>query len=825
MRFAPTLIIPFLVLSAQLPALAQTPSADLPDSGPGLISGAVSDAEGQHLSGVAVTVRSDADSALVTGVMTDQDGRFRVEGLQLGSYRLHVATIGYQSRTSEVIELTADAAEVDLGEIQLESAPIELEGIEAVAERATMVVEADRTTYNARAMPVAASGTAIDVLRSVPELEVDVDNNVRLRGNRPVAIHLNGRPTPMSGEELANFLEQLPGDRIERVEVMPNPSARYDPEGMGGIVNIILRDDVELGLSGSLSLNASTRNRQSLNGRFNVQRGRLTLFSGAGANLYRYDWLTQTRRQNLVTDPVTIIEQNSISDGRQDGWNLDWTAEMRVGEQATVWSSARIFRMGSSAEGVTKYDILVDEANRLEERYDRRNDSDYTWNSHNFDFGFKQVFEAQRHELTIDGRITRGDNDNETVQTRLFHILASQPVDRPLELTLNDVDAGSGNLSIQGDYVRPLGEARLELGYRAWQRDQDNDNLLRIFATQDASNPEAREHGGYDYRETFHSLYATYGRTIGDFGFQAGLRAELSSTRFHSAVADTALDRDYNSLFPSFNVSYTLEQGRTLRFLYSRRISRPSAFYLDPFVPSTDPLNRFFGNPDLKPSYTQSFSIDYSWTGQIGTLRVEPYYRRTNDMWERIQTVGADGVATTTWQNSASARAFGSNFTVSLASGGRISGSTNLSVYRDQRDGTNLGDYRNAATLVSFGGNMGIRLGENLTAQINANHFPSSSILQGRDSGYTWSTLALRQQIWNGKGTLSLNVVDPLNLNTFDSWSQDASYVQESRSSFTSRVVTLGLSYNFGTQPDRQSRPGQDVVDEPAGATIPVPSR
>jgi hypothetical protein len=327
-------------------------------------------------------------------------------------------------------------------------------------------------------------------------------------------------------------------------------------------------------------------------------------------------------------------------------------------------------------------------------------------------------------------------------------------------LTLNDIISGNGNLSIQADYVRPLGDARLELGYRAWQRDQDNDNLLRRFAMEEAAELDEQLHSGYDYREIFHSLYATYGKTIGSFGFQAGLRAELSSTRFFSPVRDSVFDRDYNTLFPSLNVSYTPQPGRTIRLLYSKRVSRPAPFYLDPFVPPTDPLNRSFGNPELEPSYTQSYTLDATWTGRLGTLRVAPYYRRTSDVWERIRTVDSDGVATSVWQNSASARAYGSNFTVSLASAGRLSGSTSFGIYRDIRDGTNLSpEYRSSAFLWSLGGNLGIRLNDGLTTQIMANHFPTQSILQGRASGYTWTSLALRQQIWDRRGTLSLNVL------------------------------------------------------------------
>ena len=781
------------------------PAGQIP-AGPGRITGLVTNEAGEPLAAVAITIRSAVDSALVTGEMTGANGRFRVDGLPPGSYLLRVSFIGFKPRSSEVIELSRDAPVKDLGEIRLEVSAIALDAVVAEAERAEVVIEADRTTYNTQAMPVASTGNATDVLRAVPELEVDIDNNVKLRGNQAVAIHLNGRPAPLRGEQLANFLQQLPGNRIARVEVMPNPSAKHDPEGMGGIVNIVLKDDLDLGLSGSLSANASTRNRQYFNGRINYQKGRLTLFTGAGVNTHESVSTNYDFRQNLVTDPITIIEQNGSSNNTSLGWNLDWTAELKVGERATLWSNAWMFASGNDTDGVTEYGIL-DEDRIARDLYDRENESEMTWGNYNFGMGFKQVFVPQKEELTIDGRYSTGVNDSETLNTRLYHMLAGQPVDMPLELTLNDIDAGNGNVSLQADYMRPFGGGRIDIGYRAYQRTQDSDNLLSIFASPEATDPSSSSHSGYEYEELFHSLYTTYGRTFGRFGVQAGLRSELANTKFESLVTDDQFDRDYNTLFPSLNLSYTLQPGRTIRVLYSKRISRPPPFYLDPAVPSTDPLNVQRGNPDLRPSYTQSFSADFSWSGSRGTLRVAPYYRYSTDVWERIRTVDSDGVATSRYENAASSKAYGSNFTVSLRPSGRITGSTSFSLYRDVRDGTNISsEYRRSAYMWSLGGNIGAKITESLTAQAFANHFPQQSILQGRASGYTFTSLSLRQQLWGTKGSMSLNVSDPFNLHRYNSTTRDATYIQTSRSSMESRVFTLGLTFNFGKPPQQQSR-------------------
>lgn len=813
-------LLPGLLLAA--PALSQNPPArpagQMP-SAPGRLIGSVVTLEnGQPLGAAAITIRSAADSSLVTGVLTSQEGRFSIEGLPFGSYTLRVSLLGYKPRSSEVVNLTAEKVSHDFGAIKLDVLPVQLQAVEAVGERQGVVIEADRTIYNTKSMP-AAAGTATDVLRAVPELEVDVNNNVKLRGNQAVAIHLNGRPAPLRGEQLANFLQQLPGNRIDRVEVMPNPSAKHDPEGMGGIVNIVLKDNLDLGLSGSLSVNTSTRNQQGVSGRLNYQRGRLTLFTGAYTNIYQSLSTNYDLRRNLRADPISSIEQNGRSDYEGRGGGADWTAELKVGKQAHLWSNAWMYGSGNDNQVVTAYGIL-DDVTGVRERYDRTTNGDGFFGNIDVGLGFKQIFQQQKEELTIDGRISRGRGDNDSRVTKLFLMVDGAPADVPDELTLNDIDNGSGNLSLRADYFRPFAKGRVDVGYSAWQRTQDDDNLLRIFDTPDAITPRDEVHSGFEFEEIFHAFYTTVAQTFGKFGVQAGLRGELASRHFSSLVVDREFETDYNSIFPSFNVSYNIKQGRTVRLLYSKRIGRPYPFYLNPFVPSTDPLNISVGNPDLKPTYTHSFSTDFSWTGTKGTVRIAPYFRKTINVWERIRTVDTAGVATNRWENAASSKNFGSSFTVSLRSTGRVSGSTNFSLYRDVRDGSNLTTaLRRSAFMWSMGANLGVKVTPSLSAQTYANYFPQQSILQGRATGYFFNMLGLRQQLWGTKGSISVNISDPLALQKFNSSTRDASFIQNSRSSYRSRQANLSFTYNFGKPPQQQSR---RTAEEGGGETIRV---
>lgn len=792
----------------------------LAQQGPGRLTGAILNPEGQGLAAAAIAILSARDSSLITGALTTKDGKFRIDGLPLGRYTIRVSLIGYKPRRSEVVTLTRDTSAYEFGSIKLEVSAVQLPGIEATAQRAPVVQEADRTTYNTKTMPQSA-GTTIDLLKAIPDLEVDINNNVKLRGNQTVAIQLNGRTFPLRGEQLANFLQQLPGNRVARVEVVHNPSAKNNPEEMGGILNIVLEDKIELGISGSVNANTSTRNRQGFGGRLNFQRGRLTLFTGLSGNVYADESFNYDLRQNLIARPLTHIETNSAYDNSNYGGFGDVTAELKVGKQAAFSTNSYWSYSTNNSDGLLKYGIL-DEALAARDRYDRDSRNEGYYGNYDVGLSFRQIFQQQRHELNFSGRISNSSSDSENTLTKEFILAGGNPVDLPIELTRNEFDSGSGNLSIQADYFRPLEKARLDVGYRAWKRDQDNENMMRIFPTVDAAAPRQQTRSGYAYQEVFHSFYGTVSRPFGKFSVQAGLRAELTATHFESRVVDLDFDRDYNTLYPSINLAYTPKPGRSARLYFSRSIGRPSPNYLNPVVPSVDSLNRSFGNPDLKPSYTFNYRLNLTWSGKSGSINAGPYYTHQLDMWERIRTVDTLGVATNRWENGNFVDRYGTNVGVSLPATGNLNGSLNMSVYREERDGRNISEsYRAAAWMTSYFAYFGYKVRPATTVNFNANYTPIQSILQGTASGYMWMTVGLRQQFWGTKGSLSVNVQDPFALQKYNSNTRDATYIQSSRSTNRTRVATVGFNWNFGKPPQRLTR-GMEGGGGDAGEVIRV---
>jgi outer membrane receptor protein involved in Fe transport len=717
-------IILLLALTAPSLAFAQAgPPGQMPlNTAPGKLSGTVTGPDGQPLASVGITVKSATDSSMVTAVITQKDGKFRIDGLPFGKYTLRVAMIGYKPRSSDVFALTPEKTSIEVGAIKLEVAPVQLNAVEAVAEKSPVVVEADKTTYNAKTNPVAATGTTADVLRTVPELEVDVDGNVKLRGNQSVAIQINGKPAPMRGEQLARFLQQLPGNRVDKVEVIQNPSAKQDPDGSaGGIVNIVLKADLDLGLSGSLNASTSTRNQQNFGGRLNYQHGRLTLFAGGNHGLYEYQQTNRDFARTSSRAPTSILQTGDANNDNNSSFG-DLTAELKVGKQATLSTFSYWNMWGGGNSTLTTYDIMND-ASVTMDRYTRDTDNENAYKGLTANLGFKQIFVRSKHELTIDGMVSRNGGDNENTSTKVFLMSGGAAVTLPDELTLNVVDDESKNLRFSLDYIRPLDKLNLNMGFGAQRRLQEYDNDLRVFADPDAVTQTGGTHTLYNFDEVYRWVYFTASQTIGKFGLQAGLRAELATSEFELPLDDQLLDNDYNSVFPNVNLSYTVKPGRMIRVGYRKTIGRPSPYVLNPYVPSTDPLNRYIGNPNIRPNYTHNFTSNMSWSGQKLTLTLGPYYRRTVDAWDRIRTVDSVGVSTMRYENVATVENYGSNFSLSVRPTGKLSGSVNFGVFRDVRDGSNIGSqYKSSAWRWSMGGYGSFRFNKTLTASANANY-------------------------------------------------------------------------------------------------------
>jgi outer membrane receptor protein involved in Fe transport len=821
---SPGLLLACLVLSlflAPAPTVAQIP--ERPPSAPSdarsdsALLGTVVDAEsGAPLVGADVVVFR-AGGGVVARAVPGTDGRFRVEGLPPGAYRLEVIYLGRGTVTLSGLELEAGSGPLDVGRLEMGAHPIDLEGIQVETARPEVTFEADRNVYHVGEMAATAGGSLADALEGVPELELDVDGRLELEGNTP-EIYLNGRPAPMDAESLAAFLEQFPAELIDRIEVIPNPSARFQAEGAGGIVNIVLQEGAELGVSGSVFANAGTRGTTGAGGRLAAQRGALT--GNVGVNLRRTDQRSSAfdQRQNLVTDPGTFLEQDRESRDGPLTAAIDLRAEYQAGENVVVWTRARLD--GTDGEAWTHTRIREwDEGDLPAPTAERRveNDRDRTSGALTLGFDYR-IGGARDHELS--GRIEGDRNRNDQLRTRSTYGLVGEWEDVFLdarELDRREQDRSNGGYGL--DYARPLGGGlQVEVGVSGHHRDHDNARRVEAVlpATGSAAGAILPSEGavateGFFHGQRFHSGYLTTSGRRGDLALQAGLRVERTSTLFRLPDGE-AFDSHYTRLFPSVNARWQANSATQLRFSYSQRIRRPGPGALNPIDQSADPYTREVGNPDLAPQFTHSYRVDLRWSGALGSLALSPTYQLTTDEWLDIRTVDALGVATESPENLGTTRRYGMSVTASLRERDGWRGSLTARGARESREGgpeaLAMAWDRSLANW-SLRGNLSKQINRDLSLQSRLNYRPGRAVPQGRVSGQVTTRVGARLRVMDRRGAVNLTLQNPLESATSRSETRDATHIQIGERTSSRRAAVVSFSYAFGGGGSGEGRRGR----------------
>ena len=762
------------------------------------------------LEGVEVVLRRATDSTVVAHTMTGADGRFRVDSLRFDHYLLRASLVGYQPWRRSDVTLGETAPDLDLGRNALEVSPIAMKPVDVSTERATTILAPDRNIYLTRDLPGASTGSATDVLRGVPELDVDVDGHVSLRGSESVNIQFDGRVSPLSDHDLDHLLRSMPGNRIDRVEVVANPSAKYDPEGTAGIVNIVFKKNVGLGLSGSV--NGTLGERYSTpSAHIAWQRGKLTAFGSFAGARSHWDSQADKFRQSFLASPPTTFDSNSDYAYSDHYGSVDASVDYALTQRATLYATMYGY-LGSGGTNELDHNTLVDSTQAGSSRYLLAYDDGWTARSPSFTVGMQHVVQGGRDERSIEYLESGSDGDSH--YTGYQHTLVPAGVDD--ELTSLGGKNHYHQRSLQIDDTQPLGsKGKLELGYKGTERVTGNTRALSILTG--SGDPPITDATGYEDRERFQSGYLTLGQTVGRLSGQLGVRGESARRTFDATSLGTSYEHDYASLFPSANLAWEFGAGRTLRATYSKRIERPASDMLNPDIPVTDSLDIDVGNPALAPQYTHSYSIDAGWSGSRGSLRLSPYYRHTTDAWDQVTTVDAGGAATTTWVNAASVRVMGASLTGSLRQANRLGGTMSLDLSRQHHDASNVLEplVQDVLTWAAMG-NAVYRTWRTLDLQAYARFSPKQVLAQGYSTANIRSSIGVRWKT-NDRITSGLTVSDPFNVAHQTSAIGDPTYVETTSTHTGVRGVSGYLTWSWGgKEPVEQERRQHSEAPQPS---------
>ncbi len=772
---------------------------------------------------------------VISGMLTPHNGEFRLENIPVaGQYKLKVTLIGFKPYEQNVAfdmkrpengggnEMGAALFDKDLGNIKIDIEDKVLENVTVTSEKPGLQLGIDRKVFNVDKNLVSAGGTAVDIMRNVPSLNVDIDGNVTLRNNAP-QIFVDGRPTTME-------LDQIPADAIESVEIITNPSAKFDASGgTAGILNVILKKNRKVGYNGSLRSNVDSRGRVGLGGDINVRQNKVNAFVSGNFNQRRSISNGNTERLSMLDNPYTKLYQTdrSVMNGNFifGRAGIDYFINNRSTLSGSINLGRGRFRPNNSS------DLWVDTlgspvTSSLVKRY---SETKREFRNIGTTISFKHNFPKAGRELTADITYNRrkGPNDNLVITDYFMPDFVTK------DFTYTQRQIGDGinkNLIFQTDFVNPLSEtSKLELGLRAAFNENTSDNA---FYTVDPSTGQLILQPAslvdYQSKDRVLAAYTTYSNKIKNFGYQLGLRAESSFYEGILTKTNERFDIDFPiSLFPSAFLSQKLENNQELQLNYSRRINRPNFWQLSPFTDSSDFLNLSKGNPGLNPAFTNSLELSYQKIFKNrDNLLLTLYYKNTNNLITPYQQVQIEPITgkeqvINTYINANSSYMSGLEMTLknNLAKWWELTSNLNLFISKIKIDDPSIGS-QDALTSWLFKVNNSFKATKKLSLQLSGSYqsktilppgggggrgghgggmFGQSTSAQGYVRPVYYVDMGLRYTfLKENRASISLNMNDVFRTRVSDIHSESPFFIQDVFRRRDPQVVRINFNWRFG---------------------------
>nr|WP_314496194.1 TonB-dependent receptor [uncultured Chryseobacterium sp.] len=773
------------------------------------VTGTIVDKSNQPVPYASVTFSHKENKLFSDATLTDEKGQYQLE-LTPGNYDISVEAIDFKK--SVVNKQIAAAGNIGALSIEAETSPTNLktqdiQGVTITVATKPYKVELDKRTYDPSQDIVSKGGNLQDVLSNVPSVSVDTDGTVSMRGSSNVRFLINGKPSALLGiDDGANALQSIPADQIERIEVITNPSSKFEASGTAGILNIILKKSKKTGFNGSVIGTLGYLPQTNLNTNLSWRKGNLTWFLNGGGG---YRESKNTNRNNarffnaVLDDDRTSTDQESITNSNNSNYNASTGIVYDVSDKTSINASATVRTFESENIGDITYDYrFLRDPNSFVRRMNTGSNDNLAFQG---DFGIDHKFDDKGQNLSVSVSLQSNRSYNNTD--------VNQTENNAFNLQ-NVIEQTTKNKTLVGkaDYELPLGEnSRIEAGYRLDinQNIYDNDVLERTI-----SNPEFHflNNFTYDayYREIFNAGYIQFKSKVGKFGYQVGLRNEYSQVDIKYSNLDYNTDninnkKTYNNLFPSVFLSYEIAKDNQFLVNYSRRIDRPRSFFLIPNPSYTDNQNIFDGNIDLNPSYVDSYEFGYSISKGKFTVNPTLYYRHSTDDVKMLVYSDIFGAFHTKPINLGTDDRYGLdlNFNWDATKWLKFLGNVDLFGYKTT-------GISNAPELLgkplSFEGS-GFSTRARLTSTFKVDKTFSfqlqgfyrgaqKAVNQTRNDMYALN-FGASKTIWDGNGTVSFNIQDIFNTRAMRSTTNTADFSRDSYMQWQPRQFAVSLTYRF----------------------------
>ena len=771
-----------------------------------LIKGKIIDADTKTpIQYVDVALFRQGSTNLISGVTTDSLGVFSFLSVEDGKYTLRITYIEYTTVNKAI---TVSGSPLDLGILPLQGTTRKLGEVEVIGKTPQVRFEADKKVFSVDQNISAAGGSASDILKNIPSVDVDTQGNISLRNNSNVEVWIDGKASGLTADNRAQVLEQMPAESIESVEIMTNPSAKYNPEGSAGIINLVMKKNRKAGyygsVSGGLFYPLGGNLGQSLGAGLNYTSSKVDAYINLGYRAMNFKGGGYNDRYSTLGGNTTLLNQNNTMTNSFSGLFTRAGIDYHFDTKNTLGLSG----FGLAGSGNTSNDInylLTNQATTpatILRDYTQNNTGTSTRPSLNVGLDYKHDFNKRSNLLAnLSYSSHNRGSDNSYVQ---MNAGSGTPQSEIAQSSTNNTKNGEFKL----DYTNKINEnSKLEAG---WQSDVSN--------TTTSSSGYDNLHGAtiptyydnFNYDEQIHAAYLTYGTKFGPLSIQGGLRGDYmweQSTNTTSTGVQPIPAKTYFEIYPSAYLTYSLPNDNELQLNYSRRVNRPRGQQINPFRNYSDSTRISYGNPDLNPEFTSSLEFNYIKTWGDQTLSTSLYYHSTNNVIENVQflhggTLESSFMNVATSQNTGLELISKNNFSRILSLTTSLNmyySELNAAVYQNPYDAsitTTIPGQNNfswtASELLNF------NLSKTFSGQITGRYSSPQIISQGLKQEKYTIDLGVRKTFMDRKLSVNLNVRDLLNSNKDKSTTSGTGFNQTSENYFNARMVNLSVSYNFG---------------------------
>ncbi|MFW0739600.1 TonB-dependent receptor domain-containing protein [Flavobacterium sp. T12S277] len=746
----------------------------------------------EKLAYASVIVRQDA--LVVETVITNDKGEFKIEGIKTGKYTVEFQFLSFENATV-ALDVDGSKSNINLGTTKLKSNVTSLNEVVVTAETSQLALKLDKKVFDVGKDLISKGGSATQVLDNVPSVRVDPSGSVSLRGNSNVLILINGRK---SGLTSIQGLEQIPAETIKSIELITNPSSRYDASGSAGIINIVLKKNTKQDLSGSMTLSTGIPADHRILGSINYKKGKFNLFSNFGVRYSDYVGLNTRDQVTTTNGNPLFLTQREDQDRHDDGGLVYLGLDYAIDDNNSITTA--FYRNQTKDKDTNTFNYEFSGADNRHIRTIADSEEKRSYNQ--LEFNYTRTFKKPGQKFTIDGQYDFWDS------TKYFNIQRRTITPNNGDQSIINTKSNRGNddVVIQADFVTPLSKtSNFETGVKVEHRIVSTD----FAANEDVNGvlqPIPGFNNGLDYREQIFGGYVQYGDKINKFSYQLGLRTEYTTIQIKDQNTRNVLrDSTYTRLFPSVNLNYALTEKTTAQLNYSQRINRPNLFQLNPFPELQDFNSRIFGNINLLPSLTDG--IELGILSKVKGLVLNPslYYSRTKNNFQYFTSQNDQDVFEAVLVNLDEETRFGLEISAQYAPTKWLSLNAVINAYSFDQKGnvgtTNL-DYSNETWTATLLGQA--KFPKNFTLQTKFEYQAAESDAQTHTKSFYYLNMALGKSLFKNNGSLTLGVSNIFNTRKTRETTTGNDFVVNQMTNFNAARWNLNFNYRFNKGKNRK---------------------